>query len=261
MALTQRSLILYGFEITSLNRSLDFKESSGGAVLQASLRLGFYSLTSLLAEISRAMNLTGANTYVATADRTVMGGLQNRVTITSTNGSYFALMFGTGPRTASSVAALIGFLPTDRTGALTYTGAASAGTSFLSTLPGYNYLAPEMNMQIQGARAISATGAKETITFPVMHFMEIEFKFEPKAYIESTWVPFFQWAIAQKRFEITPEYGNGNNFYEVTLDKTAADGSNGMSWRPKEQLPQFPNFYSTEKLTFRQLVVAGQFLV
>lgn len=261
MALSQRSLILYNYDITSTNRSLDFKEVSGGPVLQATLKLGSYSLTSLLAEIARAMNSVATKVYVATADRTVMGGLQNRVTITSTDGTYFDLMFGTGPRVASSVATLIGFLATDRTGALTYTGSSTSGTAFLSTLVGYNYLGPDMNFQIQGARALSATGIKEAVTFPVMNFLEIEFKYEPKAKVISDWVPFFTWAVKQRRFEITPEYGTPNTFYEVTLDKTEADGANGMAWRPKELLPNFPNEYSTGKLTMRQLVQAGQFII
>jgi hypothetical protein len=262
MALSQRSLILYGFEINSSNRSIDFKESAIGAPLQATLKLGYYSLTSLLAEVVRALQAAGTKTYAATADRTVMGGLQNRVTITSLTGTYFSLLFGTGTRAASSAAVTLGFLPgVDRTGALTYTGVATAGTSFMSTLVGYNYLAPEMNIQIQGARAVSATGVKEAITFPVMNFLEVEYKYEPNATILGVWVPFFKWAVAQRRFEITPEYGTPNTFYEVTLDKTEADASNGMAWKPKELLPQYPNFYTTGKLTLRQLVQAGQFII
>jgi hypothetical protein len=261
MALSQRSLFVYGFEVNSTNRSVDFKESSGGPIVQATLNLGYYSLTSLMAEVARAMNAAGTQTYVLTANRAVMGGLQNRVTITTTTGAYLSVLFGTGPRAASSVAPLLGFVPSDLTGALTYTGTASAGTAFLSTLVGYNYLAPEMNFQVQGARAISATGYKEAITFPTMRFMEVEFKYEPKDYILSVWTPFFLWAVAQRRFEITPEWSVPSVFYEMTLDKTEADGTNGMAWRPKEMLPQFPNEFSTGKLTLRQIVQAGQFIV
>src|SRR5437868_3980949 len=112
MALKSRSLFLYGFQVTELNRSIDFKDTSGGPELSATLTIGFYSLTSLMAEIKRAMQAVSGAIYTVTADRTYLSGTENRVTI-STSGTYLSILFQTGTRAASSCASLIGFNGTD----------------------------------------------------------------------------------------------------------------------------------------------------
>ena len=117
MALASKSLFLYGYTVTEFNQSLDFKADIGDTSPRlATLRLGYYSLTSLLDEIVRALSeQDNVNTYTATAIRTANGGLENRVTISSSN-SFFQILFATGPRSVSSCASLIGFPPTDHTG-------------------------------------------------------------------------------------------------------------------------------------------------
>jgi len=103
MALRGLSLFLYGFQVTEYNSSLDFKAVSGEPTRMATLRRGYYSLTSLGLEIARAMNAVDTDhIYTASVDRTVNGGLENRVSI-ATNGTFLSLLFGTGPRAASSV--------------------------------------------------------------------------------------------------------------------------------------------------------------
>ena len=143
MALNSLSSFLYGFEVTPNNSSIDFQVVSLGPTLQATLTLGFYSLTGLLAEVSRALQaVDNTNTYTATADRTIAGGTQNRVTIAS-SGAFFRLLFASGPRTASTSAPLLGYTTTDKTGATSYTGQTSAGTYLIPNpvvprLPGYS---------------------------------------------------------------------------------------------------------------------------
>lgn len=251
MALKAKSLFLYGYEITALNRSLDFKAVSGGPVLLATLDLGFYSLSSLLLEIKRAMETVDlVNKYTVTASRTVNGGLENRVTI-ATNGSYLDLLFATGPRVISSVAPLIGFAATDRTGSLSYIGTLSSGTALVPDYVGYNYLGPEFNRSVFGALNISARGDKEAIVWNVQKFIQVEFKYEPEAKVISEWTDFLTWAIEQKPFEFTPEISTGYVFYEVTLETTQADGK-GLGYMMTEMLPEFPFYYRTGALKFRQ---------
>lgn len=250
MALSSKSLILYGFQVTELNRSLDFKASSLGPVKQATLRLGYYSLTDLCVEIGRAMfEADQVNVYVATPNRAVGGGLENRVTI-STSGTYLKLLFGTGPRIASSVASLIGFLNTDYTGLTSYIGSTSAGIPLLPELVGYNYLGPEMNVKVFGSVNVSASGLKEAIVYQIQNFIDVEFKYEHRDVVQTNWGPFINWAIQQRAFEFTPNTSDPLTVYNVTLDKTNADGK-GLAWKWKEQLPQFPNLYTTGALTFR----------
>lgn len=253
MALSSKSSFLYGYQITELNRSIDFKASVlDTSARLATLNLGFYSLTSLMTEIVRAISvLDTLNTYTVTANRTIAGGTQNRITISS-SGSFFQLLFASGPRAASSVATLIGFVPIDKTGFTTYTGNSSTGIQFSTTYPAYTYLGPDYFQKVFGSVNISASGQKEAIVFNVQHFIQGEFRFEKKAQIEANWIPFMQWAIQQKRFEFIPEITSPSVFYEVTLEKTGAD-SKGLSFTMAEMLPNFPNVYKTGMLVFRKV--------
>lgn len=263
MALTSKSVFLYGFSITPSNASLDFASVNtqiAATAWRATLNTGFYSLTGLLAEVVRAMTAVDPlHTYTATANRSVSGGLQNRVTI-ATSGTYLKLYFGTGLRTASSVAPLIGFNAADYSAATTYTGAQSAGTVLVPTMIGYNFLRPTYTQKIFGAVNVSATGAKEAVVYARQKFWQAEFKYEPAAFVESDWIPFLEWAIQQKPFEMTPEVSAPTVFYEGTLESSSGD-SKGLGFAMKEMLPALPNLYGTGLLKFRQTVPASGFIL
>lgn len=250
MALTGRSLIRYGLEVNAFNSSLDFKAVSGGPEKNATLRTGSYSLTGLMDEVVRAMNAADpANIYGYTIDRSISGGLENRVTIT-TSGTFLSLLFGSGSRAISSCATLLGFTATDKTGAVSYTSQSSSGTTFLTAREGYGYQSPETTRKIQGSVNISASGDKEAVVFSVMQFLEVEYKYETQANTFTTWASFMTWAIKQKPFEITPIFSDYNTFYEVTLDSTESDGK-GLGYQMKEMLPDFPFYYRTGRLRMR----------
>ena len=259
MALQSKSLILYGLQVTANNRSVDFKTVSGGSEKQATLNLGYYSLSDLMAEIARAMNEADpSNTFTLTANRTLSGGTQNRVTITSTS-SYLSLLFLTGTRNASSCRSLIGFNNIDYTGLTSYTGNSSAGTPLVPDLVGYNYLGPEFMRKVFGAVNISADGSKEAIVFQIQRFLQVQFKFEKQQKIIDEWTPFFTWAIQQRPFEFTPEITSPGTFYDVTLETTGDDGK-GLGYAFKEMLPQYPFHYDTGIIKMRQKVPPGGFI-
>lgn len=253
MALTARSTILYGYQITDLNSSIDFKAAvTDTSARLATLEHGYYSLTSLMTEIVRALSaLDNVNTYTVTANRTIAGGTQNRITISS-SGSFFELLFATGPRVASSVASLIGFIPTDRTGASSYLGNTSTGIQFTTTMPGYTYLGPDYFQKVFGSVNVSASGQKEAIVFNIQNFVQVEFKYEKKLQAETNWIPFLQWAIQQKPYEFVPDITSPSLFYEVTLEKSSADGK-GLAFTMNEMLPNFPNVYTTGQLVMRKV--------
>lgn len=252
MALSDRSLFLYGIQVTEFNSSIDFKAViTDTSPRQATLNLGFYSADGLAREIVRALSaLDTLHTYTATVDRTVSGGTQNRITVTSSN-TFFQLLFFTGPRSASSAATLMGFNAADYTGATSYTGSASVGTRLIPTLKGYNFLPPEFNQKVFGSVNISASGEKEAIVFNIQRFWMVEFKYEPKAFVNSDWRPFMVWAMQQRPLEFTPELSSPTVFYEGTLETSEADGK-GLAFKFPEMLPQYPNFYRTGALNFRQ---------
>jgi hypothetical protein len=192
---------------------------------------------------------TSGNIYTATADRTVMGGTQNRVSIGS-SGSFFQLLFGSGPNVTTSIASLLGFSQIDQTGQTTYTGTSTTGTALIPSYIGYNYADQKQQAKLFGAVNISASGLKEAVVFNEQYFIDVEFKYEPKANLNPIWVPFRDWAITQAPFDFTPEITSPTVFSPVTLEKSNF-GNNGMGLLMKEMLPDFPNLYQTGPMTFR----------
>lgn len=251
MALSSKSLFLYGILINSTNNKIDFKKAAGPTILTATITPGAYSLTSLAIAITAALNAADSlNVYYCTVDRTVGGGLQNRVTIGTSTGSYFSLMFASGPNFAVSISTVIGFPQTDTTGALFYQGGSSAGTLLQTTYPGYNYLSPDFKRQLFGSVNVSASGIKEAIVYAIQKFIVVEFKYETKSKVVSEWLPLMTWLIEQKPFDFTPEVSNPSVVYSVTLESSGAD-SKGLGFEFKEMLPQFPDNYSTGAFKFR----------
>ncbi len=202
MALKTKSLLLFDYQITALNRSLDFRAVSMGAILLAQLRIGNYSLIDLMAEITRAMTAADpSNTYSVTADLSFVDGTQNRVTIAS-SGSYLDLLFASGPRVGSSVAPIIGFAAVDRVGGVSYQGTLSTGISLVSEMTGYNYLGPKHMKDVNGTVNESARGDKEALIWGIKEFAQVEFRYEPEAKVLIEWEPYWIWAIQQRPFLI-----------------------------------------------------------
>lgn len=251
MALQQKSLLLYGLQVTALNASLDFVVAmSGPTTLQATIPVGYYSLGDLMEAIVTAMAVVDTvNTYTITANRTYSNGTANRVTI-ATSGTYLSLLFASGPRTVSTIAPLIGFTVADQTGALTYTGTSSAGTILEPVWWGKNYQDVNMLRTNFGSLNISANGTKEAIIYQIQEFFEVQFDYEPYVNIAASWMPFMTWAIQQSAFEWTPDITAPNTVYDVTLESTEEDGQ-GLSYRMKEMIPEMPGLHTTGLLKFR----------
>lgn len=259
MALRQKSLFLYGLQVTSSNSSMDFKNASLGSQISATLRTGYYSLDGLMTEVVRAMNAADPSfTYTYSIDRTFSSGTQNRVTIT-TSGTFMSLLFATGTRAATTCAILLGYTATDKTGATFYQSQGTAGTALAPTEVGYTYIPVTMEQKIIGSVNISAQGDKETITYATHKFFEVEFKYEAETKVINEWSPFMNWASMGKPMEFTPDTTAPSTVIDCTLEKTQYD-SKGMGFKLMELLPDFPFFYRTGLLTFRQKPVPVSFL-
>lgn len=251
MALKNQSLFLYGYQVSNLNNAIDFIATSGGPTLQATLRFGFYSLSTLLQEIVFQMQIVDSDhNYLATADRSLMGGTQNRVTITQQSGTFLSLLFSSGPRAATSASPLIGFQAVDQTGAITYTGTATSGIILVPTYPAYNYLGPDFYEQVFGAVNVSVSGIKEAIVFQIQKFIQAQFKFETEARWQSQWLPMMTWLIQQRPFDFTPDITVPNTLYNCTLERDQQDGK-GLGFKPNEMLPDFPFEYDLGIMEFR----------
>lgn len=250
MALRNASLFLYDFEITTDNQFISFGTSAGETpglmtTRTATLAVGFYSLTSLMIEIARALAAADtAHVYTVTANRSIAGGLQNRVTI-ATDFTYLSIYFATG--NTSNPADLIGFGPSDFTGATTYTGAGSAGTALVPNQLGYNFLPTEAMQKNFGSLNISASGLKESIVFSLQSFWQVQFKYIPEATMQLSWLPLVQWLIQQREIDFTPDVTDPTTFYTGTLE----DPNQGLELTLTEMLPNFPFNYQTPLMKFR----------
>lgn len=251
MALRTSSLFLYGLEVTQLNSSIDFRAVALETPRQASLTNGFYTLSSLMDEVKAALEAADpSRVYTVTANRNISGGTQNRITI-STSGAFFEILFGTGPRVASSSAALLGFNASDYTGSTTYTGSASSGYPLVPNYVGYSYLSPDFDRKFFGSVNVSASGDKEAVLFPQQQFWEVQFKYIPQTTWETDWVDLMVWMVQQRPIEFTPEITSPDTFFQGTLESTNADPK-GLAYRTMEMLPSYPFQYDTGLLKFRK---------
>lgn len=259
MALRNKSLFLYGFNITDSNSSLDFRMALAGPVIQATLRQGTYNLGGLAKEIVRAMREADpAHQFDVGVNRSVGGGTENRVIISTTH-TFLELLFGTGPRSASSINPTIGFQGVDYTGATAYLGFSSAGTRLIPDLVGYDYLSPAFDKKLFGSVNVSASGVKEAIVFAVQMFWQVRFKFITQTDWLSRWDPMMTWLIQQRPLEFTPDIGDPEVFYGGTIESMQAD-SRGLAFRAVEMLPDYPFLYDTGIMRFRQIVDVPTFV-
>jgi hypothetical protein len=247
MALTSKSLFLYGFTVDAYNANLTF--NIGGSDLIGTIPYGYYSLETLCQAVMTALSsLAPSRLFSYSIDRTVSGGTQNRVTFTCNTG-IFQLNF----LVPSSIGPTLGFLSLNYTGSLSYTSNLSAGTTLVPELVGYTYLGPDFYKDINGSVNISATGLKEAVVFQIMQFIQVEFKYEPQAKTIIQWSPFWNWAIQQKVFEFTPQVSDPTTYYEVTLEKSSTNGK-GLGFKMTEMLPNFPFYYQTGLITMRRQI-------
>lgn len=101
-------------KIDSSNNKIDFKESSGGSTLTATLTSGFYSITEFCAEVKAQLESAGASTYTVSFDTST-----RKFTI-ATDGSYLSLLFLTGSNGETSCYNELGFNIEDQTGSTSY---------------------------------------------------------------------------------------------------------------------------------------------
>lgn len=255
MALRNSSLFNYGIQITATNQFISFGTNGGEtppSARTAVLNLGFYSLTSLGIEVVRAMTAADPlHFYAVTINRAVAGGLQNRITISTTN-TFLSIFFSTG--NPSNPAALLGFNTADYTGAASYTGSTSAGTAFVPNstflntfVTGYSFLSPVAMQKNFGALNITASGLKEAIVFSLQSFWQVQFKYIVESSLQSQWLPLVQWLVQQREIEFTPDVTNPSVFYPGTLE----DPNKGLEFNFTEMLPDYPFIYQTALLKFR----------
>jgi len=255
MALNDKALFLYGFDVTPYNRYINFKNQSLGPELLATLNLGNYTATEFIAEVKRALEAAdGVYTYTITIDRTVASGQSNLLHISS-SAPFFSLLFLTGSSAANSPASIMGFQNLDYTGATAYVSYKNCGVILFPDFPTYDYLGPGEMVENDGSRNVSAYGVKETLVFAQFYFFQGQWQYitnfngnTQKTQFEA----FLQYATKQRKFEFTPSvYEDPTTFYQCTLE-SAAGYSSGMGYVLKQMRGQgLYRFYDTGVLKFR----------
>lgn len=245
MAVGQKALILYGYTVTQNNQNLTFSTTNG--TFTATISVGYYSLATLLTAIQTAMqSIDTSDVFNLTADRTLSGGTQNRITINCITSASFSLLFSSG--NANNLAAILGFATSDFTGSTSYTGTLTTGIGFQPTQFVYTYVPSSRWSKRFGSVNISASGVKEAIVFGEQNFWSMQFKFEQTAAVISNWEPVISWLAAQRPIDFTPDITIPGTFGSGTLEKPALELS------MTEMLPQLPNHWQTPLMTFRKAV-------
>lgn len=252
MALQSSSLFLWGYTIDATNCNIDFRAVALEAPRLAVLSFGQYSLTGLMLEVKRALQAADVNhLYTVTADRTISGGIQNRITIASSS-SVFELLFSSGTHVATSASAILGFNVSDYTGAVTYTGSSTTGQSLSPTYIGYNYLPPDALPMVTGMLNLATSGIKETVVLNTQTFWMVEFRYIPEAdaFNSAKWKSLIDWMITSAAIDFTPQLSNPSIVLEGTLESSVGD-QKGLGFKLTEMLPSFPFNYQTGAMKFR----------
>lgn len=255
--LTTFSQFYYGFEVTTQNLYLNFKEG-GGPELTAEVSVGSFSLEQMAVEIQKALNNEGALTYTVTVNRTT-----RKITIAASG--TFSLLPVTGTLSTTSIFPLIGFT-TDRTGGTSYLGNSAAGYAYVPQFRLQSYVPIE---HWTGAALATvnkaASGRVEVIKFGNESFMQCNIQYindrmesvdnflKPSATGVADIIQFLTFAITKGPIEFMPDIDDASDFYDIILESTP-DNKDGVGFKLNELYDKgLPGWYETGVLKFRQV--------
>jgi len=253
--ITTRSKFYYGHRVTILNRSLDFKEGAGPE-LQATLKVGDYTITEFAAEVARAMNVAGTQTYTVTFDR------GTRI-ITIAAASAFTILIVTGSRAGTSIGPILG-MSVDTGPGVSLAGASASGKEYQTQYPVDKYLDPIHNVVKETASVnVSAVGVTQLIYFGDGSRVEMDIRvitnktgLKNSPFLNNaTGIPdaldFMAYIISKSKVEFMPDVDDSNNFVKLILESTP-DSKNGTEFSIVNM--KTPDVYRTGVLTFRKVL-------
>lgn len=250
------SKFYFGYVVDGSNYILNFKEGAGPE-LTANLNASEYTFTDFATEIERALNDAGALTYTVTANRATR-------TITVAASGTFSLLVSTGTSVGNDPFGLMGFTGADRTGAASYTGNTTSGSSYSPQFKLQNYISTD-NWQQAADASINktASGRVEIVKFGTEKFLQMQMKFitdEPqdcKSPIKNdtsalTHIQeFMQYLITRAPLEFMPDEDTPGTFQTIIFDSSASS-STGTGYKLKELYDRdLPGYFETDVLKFR----------
>jgi hypothetical protein len=253
--LTTLSVFYFGHTVTTQNRSIDFDE--GGAELQATLKVGDYTLTEYAAEIKRVMDIAGTQIYTTSINRSTRA-------ISVSAPSNFTLRVATGSRIGTTAYTMAGFTGANRTGSNSYTGNLGSGSEYRPQYPVFNYTSTAHSLVKETASVnISAVGVTQLIYFgegsrPEMNIRLITNQtglknapFFANVNGVANALTFMSYLITKAKVEFMPDVDNRNLFDKLILESTR-DSKNGTEFTLLNM--KTPEFYETGDLTFRKVI-------
>jgi hypothetical protein len=254
------SKFYYGFEVSSDNRYVDFKE--GAPELTATLNIGSYSMTEYAAELARALNAAGALDYTVTVSR-----VTRKFTVAASG--TFQLLVTSGSHFGTSAFSKFGFTGVDRTGTNTYTGDTGGGSEYRMQARLQSYT-PSSNWQGYSDASVSksASGRKEVVGFGTEKFIEMNIKWVTDIMLNNIcptdWHrdsistvadlrTFMQFITTVKPVEFMEDEDVPGTYETLVIEKTPAE-SKGTQYKLIELYDKgLVGFFETGTLTFRVL--------
>lgn len=247
------SQFYFGHFIDSSNQLIPFND---GSDKNATLKVGDYSLTTMVTEVQRALNAASTITFTVSVDRAT------RI-ITIAGDSNFELHTTSGA--ASNAFSLLGFSGSDKTGSNSYTGSVGSGTSFRPQFKLQKYVAFGDDQQaVYSNVSKSANGTVEMVSFGTEDFSSFIIAFqtnetqsggaiENQANGLDNLRTFLQYITKKRKFEFMPSRDSAGTYFQVILESSEAS-SNGTGYRLKEYFGSHMGYFSSGKLTIRKVV-------
>lgn len=255
------SAFYYGLQISDSNQFLAFSED-GGPELLAQLRIGRYTLTTLAAEVARAMNAIGSQEYAVNIDRV---NRTYEIEATDAMPVDFSLLISSGS-SGSSAFSTIGFTGSDLTLSTSYTSNTMVGSSYRPQFRLQDFCNFDDNQKASESNVLtSASGQVEVIKFGNIKIMECQIMYitdldmKDVGYIRTDLSgvqnarSFMVYATTKGPIEFIPDILNPQNFTKCILE-TTPESQEGVNFKLKEEYGKgLPGFYTTGKLTFREV--------
>lgn len=256
MTIRTKPVFYYDYIVTADDIYINFDDGLGERT--ATVSGGTYTFTDLASSVALALNEVGGQVYSVDTDR-----VNRKYTISAD--SNFDILFGSGSNAGLSVASVIGFNNTDKSGSNSYVGDSAAGKEYSPQFPLQSFISLDDYEEL-GSANINKTGSGvvEVYTLGEERFTEFNIKYVTNLNVGGE-LPYSPNAVEELRdfmkfitrkypVEMMVDQDNRVSFDTLILEKTPSS-SNGIGYKLKEMYSnKMPDFFETGLLKFRERV-------
>lgn len=258
MSVAERSAWIYGHNINTLNRSIDFVEESSLATQRlAEIETRDYTLGEFVDAIAKALNKAGTQEYTVTLDR-----LTQKITISAANN--FNLLVTTGSTSAISAYPLIGFT-SNKSGLNSYEADTISGKLYEPQFRLQRYIDFLDDQAANESKVNIATNGQtvEAVSFGQRQVMSCNIRYatnilnqrvidnNPQGVEDLR--EFLVYATQKYKLEFLPDKTNRLFFYDCILE-TTPNSNDGTRFQLKELYSRgLANYFESGTLTFLRI--------